>query len=136
MPARTECPQIEMTLQQDVGSQAERTALAYLQRKEYNILATNYHTRRGEIDIIAMEGNSLVFIEVKGTAMRNNPSLRYRINPIKQKRIYLTALDFLAKNDLSVDAMRFDAILMTQTPGDEWIIDHIRDAFRVDESLL
>ena len=79
------------------GNAAERTAAEYLKRKGWRILETNYHTRRGEIDIIARDRNDIVFCEVKYRKGANPPSLEL-ITTEKQKKIVKAAYSYIRAN--------------------------------------
>ena len=75
----------------EMGSEAERTAVEYLKRRGWSILEVNYHTRRGEIDIIGRDEDELVFVEVKSAGKPTDWYAGERIDLRKRKRIELTA---------------------------------------------
>lgn len=89
------------------GRESERIAASYLESFGLEILARNYRSRRGEIDIIARDGIELVFVEVR---RRRILSLAAEsIDVFKRRRIGLAALDYMVdRGELSC---RFDAIL-------------------------
>ncbi|HHE47042.1 MAG TPA: YraN family protein [Bacteroidetes bacterium] len=118
----------------EFGASAEQAAAAYLRRKGCRLLETNYHTRRGEIDIICRDGDSLVFVEVKSTRDPDGWYPGDRIDKRKRKRIQLAASHYISHHEIPAGAVRFDAVLMTATRRGEWKINHVRDAFRIDES--
>lgn len=92
-----------------LGEFGERKAKWYLRRKFYKIVATNFHSRFGEIDIIAENRKYLVFVEVK---QRNSNSIaepREFVDYSKQKKIIATAEYYLAKNPTKKQP-RFDVI--------------------------
>jgi len=120
----------------ELGKAAEKTAAAYLKRKGWRILETNYHIVQGEIDIIGQEGNYLVFVEVKSSSKSSDWDQAERINIRKQRRLQLAASDYISSHEIPSGGIRFDAILMTATERDEWKIEHLTDAFRPDESPL
>ncbi len=119
-----------------LGKEAEKTATAYLKRKGWRILTTNYHTKQGEIDIIGSEGNCLVFIEVKSSSKSSDWDPIERIDFHKQRHIQLAASNFISTHEIPIGGIRFDAILMTATERGEWKIKHLTDAFRVDDPYL
>ena len=90
------------------GKGFEDIACEYLTSLGYKILHRNFHCRGGEIDIIALDGNVLVFVEVKGTTTKLNPA--ERIDRRKLKRIYKCAEEFLLK--APAKECRVDAILV------------------------
>ena len=113
------------------GKLAEKTAVWFLKITGYKIVKKNYRPQKGigagEIDIIALKNNLLVFVEVK--ARKNEELAAYSILPEQIKRIIKSAELFLAENqEYSSYNIRFDAILMgsMKTPV------HIKDAFRAD----
>ncbi len=110
------------------GQMGERIALKYLERKRYKILTCNYHTRYGEIDIIAKDRDILVFVEVKARS-----SMRYgrgaeAVTLSKQEKLRKTALIFLQAKGLEDHAIRFDVIDIL-TGNDLPTISHIEHAF-------
>ncbi|WP_299199808.1 YraN family protein [Thermocrinis sp.] len=90
------------------GKSFEDIACEYLTSLGYRILHRNFYCRGGEIDIIALDGEVLVFVEVKGTATKLNPA--ERINHKKLQRIYKCAEEFLSK--APARECRVDAILV------------------------
>ena len=77
------------------GNLVETQAAAYLSREGYDILARNYAYQGGELDIVAKQGETIVFVEVKSVwnASEGNPAAR--VNVAKQKKIWKTACHFL-----------------------------------------
>ena len=77
------------------GNSVETQAAAFLSRNGYEILARNYAYQGGELDIVAREGETIVFVEVKSVwnAGEGNPAAR--VNATKQKKIWKTACHFL-----------------------------------------
>lgn len=97
-----------------IGYAGELTVAEKLKADGFKILAQNYQTKRGEIDIIATKDDTICFVEVK-TRTNSNISMLEIIRPIKQKRISLAALDFLRKNPNYLQIVcRFDVALYEQ----------------------
>jgi putative endonuclease len=116
------------------GLAAEEAACAYLQRAKFVILQRNYHTRYGELDIVAKEGNCLIFIEVKANHGRGtSPALR--VGLLKQRRLIKAAQLFLNEHETTMDGVRFDVVSMRLSVRGDWKIELIRDAFRLDDSV-
>lgn len=93
-----------------VGRRGEKKAAELLKTKHYDVLARNYKTSVGEIDLIARDGAILVFIEVK-TRMettRSRPS--EGLSERQQKRIYRTAHRYIKEIDSPKTVIRFDLI--------------------------
>ena len=77
------------------GNFIETQAAAYLSREGYKILARNYAYQGGELDIVARDGKTLVFVEVKSVWSNQQGNPAARVNTLKQKKIWKTACHFL-----------------------------------------
>ena len=107
------------------GKEAEKVALTYLQKEGYRILQTNYRTKQAEIDIIALDNQTLVVVEVK-SGKRGSLPPECRVTMQKRKRI-LTALKiFLYQRKLWHLPVRFEVVSVIM-PGKE--IQHLREEF-------
>lgn len=112
---------------QSLGQQAEQRAEKYLTKQGMRLVARNFHSKGGEIDLIMSQGNLLAFIEVR---MRNNKrygdgadSVDYR----KQKKLIFTAQMYLQRFDTSQwQQYRFDVVSI----GED--IHWIKNAFTLD----
>jgi putative endonuclease len=107
------------------GQAAEDFAAAYVEQRGLTIVARNFHCRFGEIDLIAKEGKTLVFIEVR---MRSNDAFggaAASITAGKREKLLRTARHYLS--DFTVaPACRFDAVLIN---GRDNTIEWIKNAF-------
>src|SRR6266849_5216294 len=74
------------------GSRSERTAARYLRRLRYRILAHNFSCSFGEIDIIALDGKCIVFVEVRSTESADTTQPALSVDPRKQQRLTRLAL--------------------------------------------
>lgn len=111
-----------------VGNSGENKAADFLLSKGYEIIARNWRTRRGEIDIIALYKDILVFAEVKTLPSGGLEVLSHELNQRKQKRIIETAKFFLANyRQYNNSKIRFD-VLVVDMPRFEPVY-HIADAF-------
>jgi putative endonuclease len=115
------------------GFPAEEAASNYLQRKGYLIISRNYHCRYGEIDIIALKAELIVFIEVKSRrgdmeAAFSSVSIRKRLKLIR------SALHFIQNNpQYEKQCMRFDVIGAVDEKREGFFrLEHLEDAFRAD----
>ena len=113
------------------GPWGEALAAEYLRRKRYRIEAMNYHTRLGEIDIIASSRQYLVFCEVKLRKSADFAAAREFVDARKQQRLRATALLYLSEHETPLQP-RFDVIEIyapdgTQTRRPQ--ITHMEDAF-------
>lgn len=109
-----------------IGGDYETVASEYLVNKGYTIVQINYRVRQAEIDIIAMDGRTIVFVEVKYRANIGSGHPLEAVDVRKQRRICRAALEYLMRNKISIDntSIRFDVIGIL---GKE--ITHVENAF-------
>lgn len=114
-----------------VGAWGESVAAEYLRKKRFKLLATNYRTRFGEIDLIVYNSKFLVFVEVKLRKSDSFASAFEYVDHHKQNRLRTTAEMYLSENPTDLQP-RFDVIeiyapdgVLTKKPK----INHIEDAF-------
>jgi putative endonuclease len=114
----------------DIGREGEKIALRYLKRLNYKILDKNYRCRFGEIDIIAKDKETFVFIEVKMRRSKNYGPPELAVDKRKREKIGKVALNYITKNNIKDKDMRFDvvAIDMSSEKGD---IRLIKNAFEL-----
>jgi putative endonuclease len=109
------------------GAQGEAEAAAFLEAKGWTVLARNFRTRSGEIDLVARRGEEVVFVEVKSWRSVPREELGRSIGPRKQARIARAARQFLSRRpDLAGARLRFDVIFLG---GEEGRVEHITGAF-------
>ena len=118
---------------QRLGKSGEEKAAGFLEKKGYAILVKNYRCKVGEIDIIARDGEMLVFIEVKTRSGLDYGFPAEAVTPRKQRQICRTAQWYLAEQQLFGVPARFDviAVLGAGPAGDR--IEHIDNAFDLCE---
>ena len=95
---------------QALGVSGEDLACAELQRRGYAIVERRYRTRFGEIDIIAKDGLTIVFIEVKARMTQEFGGAAAAMTGWKQRRIARMAVDYLARQNLHDCPCRFDVV--------------------------
>jgi putative endonuclease len=95
---------------QTLGKSGEDRAVAELQRRGYAILARRYRTRHGEIDIVADDGGTIVFVEVKARDTQECGSAADAVTIHKQRRLSSMAVDYLARNRITNRPCRFDVV--------------------------
>ncbi|HEY5618490.1 MAG TPA: YraN family protein [Vicinamibacterales bacterium] len=95
---------------QSLGKMGEELACAELCRRGYAILARRHRTRHGEIDIIARDGNTIVFVEVKARRHDGFGGAGAAVTSWKQRRIAHMATDYLARRSLLEAPCRFDVV--------------------------
>jgi putative endonuclease len=88
-----------------LGNRGEREAARMLRRAGLRVLIRGYRTDRGEVDLIARDGDTLVFVEVKSRS-RGEPAEAVTLE--KQRRLTLAALHFLKRHNLLEQPCRFD----------------------------
>ena len=114
------------------GAWGEALAAEYLQKKRYKLVATNYRTRFGEIDLIVSNRRYLVFVEVKLRKSDAFANAFEYVDKHKQDRLRTTAEIYLSQNETDLQP-RFDVVeiyapegTLTQKPK----IHHMEDAFQ------
>lgn len=111
----------------DLGKQGEDAAARYLCSKGYEIIERNWVYEKYEIDIIASDGEYIVFVEVKTRSSRQWGNPEEAISKSKIKRIVEAADFYLETYDIDLPA-RFDVIAVIWT-GSDFLIEHFDDAF-------
>ncbi|NLL92213.1 MAG: YraN family protein [Ruminococcaceae bacterium] len=106
----------------------EKTACRYLKKCGYSIVDKNHTTRFGEIDIIAIYGEFIVFVEVKTRSLNPISSALSSVDTYKQNRIRKTAMSYLKIKE-SDRQPRFDVIEVLYDSGKFRVKEHIIDAF-------
>lgn len=94
----------------ELGETGEQLAARELERRGYAILARRYRTRYGEIDIVAEEGPTIVFVEVKARGGDEFGSPAEAVTPWKQRRLGAMAVDYLARRRVTGRPCRFDVV--------------------------
>jgi len=118
-----------------VGARAECAAFDYLIERGLHPVARNFHCRGGEIDLIMIHDQCLVFVEVRYRSTANFAQPGHTVDRHKQRKIIRTAAMFYARNRAyASNVMRFDVVAIEG--GDPPTILWIRDAFRPDDSTL
>ncbi len=113
----------------ELGIWGENRACSFLTAKGYRILTTRYRLKLGEIDIIAQDGNVIVFVEVKTRRNDRYGTPAEAVNYRKQRKIIRTASVYLEQFDLQERAVRFDVIEVYLPFQQESHIHHILNAF-------
>jgi len=112
------------------GNVGEALAEKYLKEKGYKILDRNFFSYCGEIDIVALDGDVVVFVEVKTRSSNAFGSPIEAITPTKQSNMTKTARYFLQKNNLFDRVQtRFDGISIMCSNVLDYEIEHIKNIF-------
>ncbi|MDP3998072.1 MAG: YraN family protein [bacterium] len=99
-----------------LGKYGEELAVKYLKSKGYKTIEQNFRSRVGEIDIIALSGSTLVFVEVKTRSSEKYGPPEEAIGPWKIKSITRTAQFYKMLHPKLPDSLRIDAVLVELSP--------------------
>lgn len=114
----------------ELGELGERLAARYLRRKGLIILRRSVRDRYGEIDLIALEGRRVIFVEVKTRASSRHGTPVEAVDRMKQQRLHRAANFFLKRHHLWDAPTRFDIVSVEWPPNvRQPTIVHIEDAF-------
>ena len=113
----------------ELGSWAEHEVCAYLRASGYEILETNFRCREGEIDVVARDGSSLVFVEVKARTGTGYGVPADAVDLKKRQRLARCALRYLIDRKASAQEVRFDVASVLARPGRAPSIRILRGAF-------
>jgi putative endonuclease len=113
---------------QQFGKKNEELAIGFLKRLGYRVIERNFRTPMGEVDIVAQDGNTLVFVEVKARRSARYGHPKFAVTPTKQRHLSIAALSYLKKTGNSGARARFDVITV-QYAGDLPTIEHYQNAF-------
>lgn len=113
-----------------IGKSGEAIAARHLQELGYRILQRNFRGPRGEIDIVARQGDTIVFVEVKTRRSRRFGNPKAAVTPVKQRKISMTALYYLKSQNLLQARARFDVITILPSRGSNQI-ELIQNAFEL-----
>jgi len=116
-----------------IGDKGEAAAVEFLKGKNYDILATKYKFRNGELDIVAKDKNVIVFAEVKTVDLTYTDKSKYGdpetwLTPAKQKFMRQCANHYLWKNEVVDVDCRFDLLAVRLYP-ERTDVNHIENAF-------
>jgi len=114
---------------QQRGQQGEQMAVAYLRQQGYRIEQQNYRCRAGEIDIIAWDGKTLVFVEVKTKAQLAFGSPEGMVTRPKQRKMTHVAMLYVTERRLPQVNIRFDVVAIMLSPQGEPAVTHVPAAF-------
>jgi putative endonuclease len=115
-----------------LGQRGEELAARFLERRGFVILARNLRSRLGEIDLIARDHRTLVFVEVKARRGRGGDPPQAAVDGRKRTRLARLAADYLAREWLGDRACRFDVVAVTFDPAEQARLEHFPAAFAID----
>lgn len=116
---------------QSIGSRAEDRAFDFLCRHGLTPVTRNFRSRRGEIDLVMLDEQCLVFVEVRSRNQNSFVDARLTVDARKQRKLASTAMMFLARNPrYAQHVCRFDVVGVDRDVDGRLALDWIKDAFR------
>ncbi len=113
----------------ELGRLGEERAADYLQANGYLVLDRNYRFMRGEIDIVATDGDHIVFVEVKTRRSHSFGPPQDSVDEKKQKQLLKVAEAWLYERRMEKSRIRFDVIAVMNPGNKKEQLTHIKDAF-------
>jgi len=115
-----------------LGGRGEDLAVSYLQKRGYKVIERNYRCRLGEIDLIALDGGVLAFVEIKTRTSFTFGIPQESVHRLKQRKLFQVAKAYMAERHVreSITA-RFDVVAIRITPSGP-NIELIKDAFQLE----
>ena len=112
------------------GKDAELQALNYLQQQGLRLLAQNWLCKRGELDLVMLDGDTVVFVEVRYRKYAQWGGALASIDGRKRQKLILAAQFFLQKEHRWADSpCRFDVVAIENTPSGNADLNWLKDAF-------
>ena len=113
-----------------LGELGERAAAKFLRRKKYRVVDRNVRFQQGEIDIVAVDGKTIVFVEVKTRSSTLKGEPWEAVDQAKQEKILKAASIYLNREGLNGQKTRFDIVSVTWNDHERLPqIEHLEDAF-------
>ena len=113
------------------GQAGESAAEEYLRRKGYRILGRNLRSSVGELDLVAEDGQVLVFVEVKARRTNAFGGAIHAVHHRKQEKLIQLAAQYLARHHIKNRLCRFDVVLLQGLNAAAPQIEHIQNAFEI-----
>ncbi len=111
------------------GDRAERLACQWARRKGWRIVARNASCPLGEIDLVALDGRTLVVVEVRSRQSGEPADAAASVNQDKQRRVSRMALWFRKRNRLEALALRLDVLAIIWPENGTPVLEHLENAF-------
>lgn len=115
-----------------LGEQGERAVVRHLRRRGYQIVATRRRLRYGEIDVIAVDGKTIVFVEVKTRRNEVGPRPALAVDDHRRRRMTRAASAFLKSHGLLEYPARFDIVEVIWPKGARPTVQHHQNAFTAE----
>lgn len=114
------------------GGQSEDVAAIFLNKIGYRIHRRNYRTRLGEIDIVAYDGETLVFVEIKARRTLSFGEVHYAVDKKKRVKLSNLARQYIFRYQLKDQPCRFDLVLINSGSKGEPVIELMKNAFEFE----
>ncbi len=114
-----------------LGKEAEAAAEQFLRRKGYRILDRNVRVGRGELDLVARSGETVIFVEVKSRRTTRYGGVWYAVTARKERQLIQLAAQYLARHRLQNQSCRFDVLLYDAGGPGAPVLEHVENAFEV-----
>ncbi|MBW6468423.1 MAG: YraN family protein [Anaerosomatales bacterium] len=114
---------------EETAKRGEDAAAAYLERTGCTVVERNWRCPSGEVDIVALDGVTLVIVEVKTRKTASAGTPEEAVSPTKQRRLVRIARHYLAHAGLDDAEVRFDVIAIRPIAEDRALLRHHRAAF-------
>lgn len=116
------------TSRQKTGALGEHLALQHLQQNGYIIVDRNWHGKSGEVDLIAKQGDMLVFVEVRTRHVESTEVIFDSVTQRKQANMESVVYEYLAENELDQETLwRVDMIAIALRRNASPMLDHVED---------
>jgi putative endonuclease len=109
-----------------LGAQGESIAAAHLEAQGMRIVDRNFHSRYGEVDLIAEQGEEIIFVEVKTRRTAAYGTPEESVTPRKRQRLLITAQTYLQQHALDQRPWRIDVVAITLQRSGPAVINHIQ----------
>ena len=113
----------------EVGRRGEDVAAQYLRGLGYRIVGRRERVLRGDIDIVALDGRTVVFVEVRSRTDTAHGHPAETVGRVKQRRISELAAAYLRRHKLEDCSVRIDVVAVTFPPGEKPVVEHYQNAF-------
>lgn len=113
----------------ELGNRGERAAVAFLENRGLEIVERNWKCSYGEADVIALDGGTLVFCEVKTRRATTSGIPEEAVTPAKQRRYARIARVYCSRAEVTYDSIRFDVIAIYAFSETQALLRYIRGAF-------
>ena len=113
----------------ELGRRGEDEAVGHLKSLGYRIVGRRERILRGDIDIVALDGRTVVFVEVRSRTDTAHGHPAETVGRLKQRRISDLAAAYIRRHKLEDCSVRIDVVAVTFPPGEKPVVEHYQNAF-------